>query len=105
MPRGVDGDGGAAVPRADVLADVAAEDVVADCGSLGGGHLAFEFDVQIGDAEAGVELPFRVLVAGGHDGLCGAGINAFGARATIIFGKRVVVNKWKVNNDGCNKKE
>src|SRR5437867_4377258 len=44
-----------AVPRADVLADVAAEDLAAETGALPVGDGALQLDGQVADAARGVE--------------------------------------------------
>src|ERR1039457_4787700 len=66
---GVGGNGGAAVPGADVLADVAAEDVRTDGGATLQGDGGAELDGEVRDAEGGI-------YAGGKDGGGGAGIDA-----------------------------
>jgi hypothetical protein len=69
---------GEAVPRADVEAFVAAVNAVADEGAEFRGDGAFEFDGEVGDAAAGVEL------VGRGDGAGGAGVEAALASAAVI---------------------
>ena len=73
----------AAVPGADVLADVAAEDVRADAGAMLLRNRAAQLDREVGDAERRVEpLP-------GHDGRGRAGVDAARAGAAAVGRRRV----------------
>lgn len=69
---------GESIPRASGEAIVAAVDAVAKGGAEFFGDGAFEFDGEVGDAEAGIELE------GGDDGLCGASGDATGAGAAAV---------------------
>lgn len=72
------------VVGADLLAVVAAEEVVADQCGLFRGEFTFEFDGEVGDASGCVEF------AGFDEGSCGAAFKAFGA-ASAEVGERMFV--------------
>src|ERR1017187_9406849 len=79
---GVGGNGGAAVPGADVLADVAAEDVRTDGGATLQGDGGAELDGEVRDAERGIDTGWKEggggtggdAAAGGAAGGGGRGI-------------------------------
>src|ERR1700722_3570130 len=74
------GDRSPSVPRTDILADVAAEDLAADGGAKILGDAAFFLDGEIGDAAGGVHLARCDECVGG------AGVDAAGARAAAVGG-------------------
>src|SRR5205823_6889271 len=79
-------DGGAAVPGADVLANVAAEDVTAHGAADRLRDGIAELDREVGNAEARVH---GVAGASAHDGFGGTGLYAAAARAAAIGRRRI----------------
>src|ERR1039458_3973472 len=74
--------GGAAFPGADVLADVAAEDVRTDGGATLQGDGGAELDGEVRDAERGIDT-------GWHDGGGGTGVDAAAAGAAAGGGRGI----------------
>src|SRR5690348_5768476 len=90
----VAGNRGAGVPGADVLADVAAEDVVAYLTAGFVGDRSAQLDREIRDAKAGIDGPLWALgEAGGHDRAGGTSIDATRARAAMV-------RRWHASIEG-----
>src|SRR5579859_8040053 len=82
---GITRDRSACIPGTDVLADVAAEDLVAHLSAGFVGDGAAQLDCEICDAKAGIYGPFGTLrLTSGHDGGGGAGIDTTGAGAAMV---------------------
>ncbi len=93
------GDGRAAVPRADLLADVAAKDVAADSGVEIVGDGSLVLDGEVGDAARGVHT---ARVGRVEQGLCRAGVDAGGAGAAAV-GMQLegwLRGEWERGGDG-----
>ena len=69
---------GFSIPRADVLADVAAEDLAADGGAEICGNASLLFDGEVRDAAGGIHL------MRGDERVGGAGVDAAGAGAAAV---------------------
>jgi hypothetical protein len=70
---------GAVVEGADLLAEVAAEELIGYLGFQVVGDWLVVFDCEVGNAAAGVEG------VRGDDGAGGAGVDAFLAAAAVVF--------------------
>ena len=96
------GDWSFAVPGANVLTDVAAEDVASDAWAQVFWNLATLFDGQVGDAEAGVEFTGRDNGVGGTGGYAaGAGSATIGggqAGVEVIF-RQIVLPEIERSQD------
>jgi hypothetical protein len=89
------GAGELVVPGAGFLAEVAAEEPVADQRALGVGERAAAFDRQVGDAAARVEL------ARGGQGAGRAGVEAGAAGAAVVGGEGSVDGEIEVGEDAA----
>lgn len=97
LETGIGGVGGAAVPGADLLADIAAEEPVAhSVAQLHRGEFA-RFDGEVRDAPAGVEH------VRGREGVGGTGVEAAGAGAAVAGGVRGVVVQFDIDQHGRQK--
>ena len=77
------------IVRADVLADVAPVEPIADGGVERGVDRALAFDREVRDATRGVD-------AVGRDGSGRAGVDAAGAGATMIAGGRLIGKRFEL---------
>src|SRR5208282_1317273 len=77
----------AAVPRADFLADIAAEDVGAHALAMLLWNRTAEFDGEVRNAAPGIERP--LAGAARHNGVRGTSVDAAGAGSATVLGRRI----------------
>lgn len=81
------------IPRANHLADIAAEDPTADLLAQFCWDVVFELDREIGNATGRVDGSIR------KDAVCGAGVDAARTRATMIGYQRWIRFEVEIKKD------